>query len=103
MGMDHSPAVVPFVAAAPDCAMALRRHARFGAVSARRQPGSAGGLVQQPFAAGAEDMIDRVVVEIPNAAAGFALIHGDADFQPWRHRLPRPGAPRSCRRSPHRR
>src|ERR1051325_8741277 len=32
------------------------------------------GLVQEPFVAGADTWIDRVVSDIPNAARGFTLI-----------------------------
>jgi hypothetical protein len=32
------------------------------------------GLVQEPFVAGADTMIDRVVADIPNAEKGFTMI-----------------------------
>src|SRR3954470_16196728 len=36
------------------------------------------GLVQEPFVAGADTMIDRVVAEIPDAERGFTLIFSPA-------------------------
>ena len=44
------------------------------------------GLVQEPFVAGADTMIDRVVADIPNANKGFT-----PDL--LQHSLPRPSAP----------
>jgi hypothetical protein len=36
---------------------------------------------QEPFVAGADTWIDRVVAGIPNAAQGFVLIFSSARFQ----------------------
>ena len=36
------------------------------------------GLLQEPFVAGADTMIDRVVADIPNADRGFTLIFSAA-------------------------
>jgi hypothetical protein len=38
------------------------------------------GLNQEPFVAGADTWIDRVVADIPNADRGFALIFSCAAF-----------------------
>jgi hypothetical protein len=38
------------------------------------------GLVQEPFVSGADTMIDRVVVDIPNAEKGFTLVFSQAPF-----------------------
>jgi hypothetical protein len=45
------------------------------------------GLVQEPFVAGADTMIDRVVADIPDAARGFVLIFSNAPFPGHQHRL----------------
>lgn len=38
------------------------------------------GLVQEPFVAGADTMIDRVVADIPDAERGFRLIFSAGPF-----------------------
>lgn len=38
------------------------------------------GLVREPFVAGIDTMIDRLVVSIPDAAAGFRLIFSPTPF-----------------------
>jgi hypothetical protein len=38
------------------------------------------GLVQEPFIAGADTMIDRVTVDIPDAANGFVLVFSASEF-----------------------
>jgi hypothetical protein len=45
------------------------------------------GLVQEPFVAGADTMIDRVVADIPNANKGFTLIFSSTPFPGHQHRL----------------
>src|SRR5262245_17692656 len=45
------------------------------------------GLVQEPFVAGADTMIDRVVADIPNAQQGFTLIFSALPFPGHQHRL----------------
>jgi Family of unknown function (DUF6717) len=45
------------------------------------------GLVQEPFVAGADTMIDRVVADIPNADKGFTLIFSSTPFPGHQHRL----------------
>jgi hypothetical protein len=45
------------------------------------------GLVQEPFVAGADRMIDRVVADIPDAAAGFSLIFSASPFPSHQYRL----------------
>jgi hypothetical protein len=45
------------------------------------------GLVKEPFVAGADTMIDRVVAEIPNAAKGFVLIFSSSPFPGHQYRL----------------
>jgi hypothetical protein len=45
------------------------------------------GLVQEPFVAGADTMIDRVVAEIPNAARGFRLTFSGLPFPGHQYRL----------------
>ena len=47
------------------------------------------GLVQEPFIAGADTMIDRVVADIPDAARGFVLIFSNAPFPGHQFRLER--------------
>jgi hypothetical protein len=38
------------------------------------------GLVQEPFIAGADTMIDRVTADIPDAANGFVLVFSASEF-----------------------
>jgi hypothetical protein len=38
------------------------------------------GLVQEPFVAGADTMIDRVVADIPNAERGFSMPFPDTNI-----------------------
>jgi hypothetical protein len=45
------------------------------------------GLVQEPFVAGADTMIDRAVADIPNAEKGFTLIFSASPFPGHQHRL----------------
>lgn len=45
------------------------------------------GLVQEPFVAGADSMIDRVVADIPDAAAEVVLIFSAAPFPGHQYRL----------------
>lgn len=45
------------------------------------------GLVQEPFVAGADAMIDRVVADIPDAENGFTLIFSITPFPGFQHRL----------------
>ena len=45
------------------------------------------GLVQEPFVAGADIMIDRVVADIPNAERGFTLIFSATPFPGHQHQL----------------
>ena len=45
------------------------------------------GLVQEPFVAGADTMIDRVVADIPDAERGFTLIFSSTPFPGHQHRL----------------
>ena len=45
------------------------------------------GLRQEPFVAGADTWIDRVVADIPDAAQGFTLIFSGAPFPGHRYRL----------------
>jgi hypothetical protein len=45
------------------------------------------GLVQEPFVAGADAMIDRVVADIPDAAHGFTLIFSSTPFPEHQYRL----------------
>ena len=45
------------------------------------------GLVQEPFVAGADTMIDRVVADIPDAEHGFTLIFSTTPFPGHQHRL----------------
>jgi len=45
------------------------------------------GLVQEPFIAGADTMIDRVVADIPNAESGFTLIFSASPFPGHQYRL----------------
>ena len=45
------------------------------------------GLVQEPFVAGADSMIDRVVADIPDAHRGFTLIFSSSPFPGHQYRL----------------
>jgi hypothetical protein len=45
------------------------------------------GLVHEPFVAGADTMIDRVVADIPNAEHGFTMIFSAAPFPGHQFRL----------------
>jgi hypothetical protein len=45
------------------------------------------GLVQEPFVAGADTMIDRVVADIPDAEHGFTLIFSSTPFPRHQYRL----------------
>jgi hypothetical protein len=45
------------------------------------------GLVQEPFIAGADTMIDRVVADIRDAERGFTLIFSGTPFPGHRYRL----------------
>jgi hypothetical protein len=38
------------------------------------------GLVQEPFVSGADDVIDRMVAQIPDARNGFTLLFSAAPF-----------------------
>jgi hypothetical protein len=45
------------------------------------------GLSQEPFVAGADTWIDRVVADIPNAERGFTLIFSGSPFPGHQYRL----------------
>ena len=45
------------------------------------------GLVQEPFVAGADTMIDRAVADIPNPERGFTMIFSAAPFPGHQFRL----------------
>lgn len=45
------------------------------------------GLAQEPFVAGADTMIDRVVADIADADRGFTLIFSASPFPGHQHRL----------------
>ena len=45
------------------------------------------GLVQEPFVAGADTMIDRVVADIPDAEHGFTMIFSSTPFPGHQYRL----------------
>jgi hypothetical protein len=45
------------------------------------------GLVQEPFVAGADTMIDRIVAGIPNAEHGFTMLFSAVPFPGHQHRL----------------
>ena len=45
------------------------------------------GLVQEPFVAGADTIIDRVVADIPDAERGFTLVFSSTPFPGYQHRL----------------
>lgn len=38
------------------------------------------GLIQEPFVSGADDIIEKLVTNIPNAEDGFSLIFSDTPF-----------------------
>lgn len=38
------------------------------------------GLIQEPFVSGADDIIDKLVVNIPNAEKGFSLLFSSEPF-----------------------
>src|SRR5260370_36404356 len=44
------------------------------------------GLVQEPFVAGADTMIDRVVAELPDAEHGFTMIFSSTPFPGHQYR-----------------
>jgi len=45
------------------------------------------GLVQEPFVAGVDTWIDRVVADIPDAEKGFTLIFSSTPFPGHQYRL----------------
>src|SRR5271169_311198 len=45
------------------------------------------GLVQEPFVAGADTMIDRVVADIPDTEHGFMLVFSTTPFPGHQYRL----------------
>src|SRR5450759_2143228 len=45
------------------------------------------GLVQEPFVAGADIMMECLVADIPDAAKGFVLIFSSSPFPGHQHRL----------------
>ena len=45
------------------------------------------GLVQEPFVAGADVMIDRVVADLPDAERGFTMIFASTPFPGHQFRL----------------
>jgi hypothetical protein len=45
------------------------------------------GLVQEPFVAGADAMIDRVVADLPDAEHGFTMIFSGTPFPGHQFRL----------------
>ena len=45
------------------------------------------GLVQEPFVAGADTMIDQVVANLPDADHGFILIFSSTPFPEHQYRL----------------
>jgi len=45
------------------------------------------GLVKEPFIAGADTMIDRVTIDIPDAERGFTLIFSTIRFPGHQYRL----------------
>jgi hypothetical protein len=38
------------------------------------------GLIQEPFVSGADEIIERMVTQIPNAESGFSLIFSGSPF-----------------------
>jgi hypothetical protein len=47
------------------------------------------GLVQEPFVAGADMLIDRMVESIPNAEAGVTLVFSGGPFPGYQHEFQR--------------
>jgi hypothetical protein len=45
------------------------------------------GLVQEPFVAGADTWIDRVVADLPDADRGFTLVFSSSAFPGHQYRL----------------
>ena len=45
------------------------------------------GLAREPFVAGIDTMIDRVVADLPDAGQGFTLLFSTAPFPGHQHRL----------------
>ena len=45
------------------------------------------GLVQEPFVSGADVIIDRLVVDIPNAASGVTILFSAQPFPGYRFEL----------------
>jgi hypothetical protein len=45
------------------------------------------GLDKEPFVSGADDMIDLLAADIPNAAGGFRLLFSVTPFPGYRYRL----------------
>jgi hypothetical protein len=45
------------------------------------------GLLQEPFVAGADTMIDRAVADIPDAERGFTMVFSGAPFPGHQFRL----------------
>jgi hypothetical protein len=45
------------------------------------------GLVQEPFVAGADTMIDRVIADLPDAEHGFTMIFASIPFPGHQFRL----------------
>ena len=45
------------------------------------------GLVQEPFVAGADEMIDQVVADIPDAKRGFTMLFSDRPFPGHQYEL----------------
>ena len=45
------------------------------------------GLVQEPFVAGTDTMIDRVVADIPDAKNGFTMVFSITPFPGFQHQL----------------
>jgi hypothetical protein len=47
------------------------------------------GLVREPFVAGADVLIDRMVQDIPNAEAGVTLVFSGSPFPGYQHEFQR--------------
>jgi hypothetical protein len=45
------------------------------------------GLQQEPFVSGADEMIDRVTTDIPDAEHGFTMVFSDSPFPGHQYRL----------------
>ena len=45
------------------------------------------GLVKEPFVSGIPEMINQLVVEIPNAESGFRLLFAPTPFPGWQAKL----------------